>query len=26
MQALEIFADKADSLRAIASFIIKRNH
>ena len=26
MQALGIFADKADSLRAIASFIIKRNH
>jgi geranylgeranyl diphosphate synthase, type II len=26
MQALDIFADKADSLRAIASFIVKRNH
>nr|MCS5558853.1 polyprenyl synthetase family protein [Oceanospirillaceae bacterium] len=26
MQALDIFADKADSLRAIANFIIKRNH
>lgn len=26
MQALEIFADKANNLRAIASFIIKRNH
>ena len=26
MQALDIFADKADSLRAIADFIIKRNH
>jgi len=26
MQALDIFAEKADSLRAIADFIIKRNH
>jgi geranylgeranyl pyrophosphate synthase len=26
IQSLDIFADKADSLRAIASFIIKRNH
>ena len=26
IQALDIFADKADNLRAIASFIIKRNH
>ena len=26
MQALDIFAEKADSLRVIADFIIKRNH
>jgi geranylgeranyl diphosphate synthase type II len=26
MQALDIFADKADGLRDIADFIIKRNH
>ncbi len=26
MQALDVFADKADSLRAIADFIIKRKH
>ena len=26
MQALDVFAEKADSLRGIADFIIKRNH